>query len=286
LPAARIDDHLLRMFEFAKYTGAGNDFVVARADDRSDPAGPELARRVCRRRSGVGTDGLILVYPRSGGIRVRFFNPDGSEFSTCGNGSRCAARFASDEGLGDPAGFVLETPAGEIRARVSGDQVSLDYRIDVGLRGPFEVAGPGGPTGAWLVQIGVPHLVLPLAALPDGPIEEICRPLRRHEALGPEGANVNLVALNDRRSGLVRTFERGVEGETLACGSGSMASVFALRAGGRSEEKVALRVRGGDELEIEILDPRAPDGGPRDVRLRGPAIRLFEGRFPDSILAT
>ena len=271
------------MFEFAKYTGAGNDFVVAMADERSDRCGAELARRVCDRRSGVGTDGLILVYRRSGGVRVRFFNPDGSEFSTCGNGSRCAARFASDEGLGDPAGFVVETPAGEIRSTVSGDSVSLDYRIDVSLRGPFEVDIPEGPTGAWLVRIGVPHLVLPLKRLPDGPIEEICRPLRRLEPLGPDGANVNLVALNDRRSGAVRTFERGVEAETLACGSGSMASVFALRAAGESEARVTLQVRSGEELEIEILDPRAPDGSPRDVRLTGPAIRLFEGSFPDSV---
>ena len=271
------------MFEFAKYTGAGNDFVVAMADERSDRCGAELARRVCDRRSGVGTDGLILVYRRSGGIRVRFFNPDGSEFSTCGNGSRCAARFASDQGLGDPAGFVVETPAGEIRSTVTGDSVSLDYRIDVALRGPFEVEFPGGPTSAWLVRIGVPHLVLPLDRLPDGPIEEICRPLRRLEPLGPDGANVNLVALSDRRSGAVRTFERGVEAETLACGSGSMASVFALRAAGESEAKVTLQVRSRDELEIEILDPRDPDGSPRDVRLSGPAIRLFEGSFPDSV---
>lgn len=274
------------MFEFAKYTGAGNDFVIARADERSDRLGAQLARHVCDRRSGVGTDGLILVYPRSGGIRVRFFNPDGSEFSTCGNGSRCAARFASDEGLCDPAGFVLETPAGEIRTKVADDRVSLDYRIDVALRGPFEVEGPDGPTGAWLVRMGVPHLVLPLERLPDGPIENVCRPLRHLESLGPDGANVNLVALEDRHSGLVRTFERGVEGETLACGSGSMASVFALRAAGASEERVTLRVRGGEELEIVVLDPRAPDGGPRDVRLSGPAIRLFDGRFPDAVFTS
>jgi diaminopimelate epimerase len=272
------------MFEFAKYTGAGNDFVVARADDRSDPIGGELARRVSSRRTGVGTDGLILVYPRPAGIRVRFFNPDGSEFSTCGNGSRCAAKFAADEGLGDPDGFVLETPAGEIEARVSGEQVSLDYRIDVDLHGPFDVAGPGEMTAAWLVQIGVPHLVLPLHGLPDGPIEEICRPLRQLESLGPDGANVNLVALDDDRSGAIRTFERGVEGETLACGSGSMAAVFALRSAGRAGPEVRLRVRSGEELDIAILDSRPPDGGPREVRLSGPAVRLFEGSFAESVL--
>ena len=107
MPSGPDGVHVRAVFEFSKYSGAGNDFVIARADDRSDPIGAELARRVCSRRTGVGVDGLILVYLRPDGIRVRFFNPDGSEFSTCGNGSRCAARFASDEGLGDPAGFVL-----------------------------------------------------------------------------------------------------------------------------------------------------------------------------------
>jgi diaminopimelate epimerase len=272
------------MFEFSKYSGAGNDFVIARADGRSDAVGAELARRVCSRRTGVGVDGLILVYLRPDGIRVRFFNPDGSEFSTCGNGSRCAARFASDEGLGDPAGFVLETPAGEIGARVDGDRVSLDYQIEVGLRGPIEVQGPEGAVDSWLVQIGVPHLVLPLDRLPAGPIEELCRPLRRLEALGPAGANVNLVSLDSTSSGTVRTFERGVEAETLACGSGSMACVIALRASGQAGSLVSLRVRGGDVLEIELLDPTPPDGGPREVRLAGPAVKLFEGTFPDAIL--
>ena len=275
--------HLPDMFEFSKYTGAGNDFVVARADERADATGPELARRVSSRRSGVGTDGLILVYPRPGGIRVRFFNPDGSEFSTCGNGSRCAARYAADEGLVDPDGFVLETPAGEIEARVESDRVGLDYRIEVGMRGPLTVEGPVGPTDSWLVHIGVPHLVLPLEVLPEGPIEEICRPLRSLETLGPEGANVNFVSLSDPTTGAIRTFERGVEAETLACGSGSMAAVFALLAHGSGGDRVTLRVRGGDELEIRIGDTRRPDGGQRDVRLAGPAVRLFEGRFPDSI---
>ena len=277
--------HVRAVFEFSKYSGSVNDFVIARADDRSDPIGAELARRVCSRRTGVGVDGLILVYLRPDGIRVRFFNPDGSEFSTCGNGSRCAARFASDEGLGDPAGFVLETPAGENDARVDGDRVALDYNKYVSLQGPMEVAGPTGPVESWLVQIGVPHLVVPLGRIPDGPIDDFCKPLRRLKALGPAGANVNLVSLSDTSSGAVRTFERGVEAETLACGSGSMASVFALRATGKAEPQVSLRVSSGETLDIEILDLAPPDGTVRDVRLSGPAVKLFEGTFHETILA-
>ncbi len=276
------------MFEFSKYTGAGNDFVVARADARWDVIGPRLARRVCSRRTGVGVDGLILVGTRPDGIRVRFFNPDGSEFSTCGNGSRCAARYATDEGIVDPDGFTLETPAGEIEARVDRerDLVSLDYDIDVQLRGPLELAAHGDSIEGWLVQIGVPHLVLPLEALPEGPIEEFCRPLRSHPLLGSEGANVNLVMPTGSETAVVRTFERGVEAETLACGSGSMAAVFALRAAGRAKDRAVLRVRSGDLLEVEILDIRPPDGGRRRVRLIGPALKLFDGTFALSALPT
>ncbi|MDT8435642.1 MAG: diaminopimelate epimerase [Gemmatimonadota bacterium] len=275
------------MVPFAKYTGAGNDFVIARADPRSEAVGPELARRVCARRTGVGVDGLILVRPRPGGIRARFFNPDGSEFSTCGNGSRCAARFARDEGLTGPGRFVLETSAGEIGCEVDGERVALEYRIRVALRGPLRVPGPVGPADAHLVEIGVPHLVVPLADLPEGPIEGVCRPLRHLAELGPGGANVNLVSLDGPGAGggAIRTFERGVEGETLACGSGSMAAAFALRAAGLAGERLALRVRGGDTLEIHILDDAPPDGGLRRVGLAGPAVRLFEGAFPDAILA-
>jgi diaminopimelate epimerase len=226
-------------------------------------------------------DGLILVAPRQGGVRVRFFNPDGSEFSTCGNGSRCAARFAVDRGLAGPGEFVLETSAGEIGAHAEGPIVRLEYTLPVSLRGPIALPEPSPAPEGWLVRIGVPHLVVPLDQLPEGPIELICAPLRRLPALGPGGANVNLVRMDGPADGEIRTFERGVEGETLACGSGSMAAIVALRAAGLSGPHVRLRVRGGDTLEISLLDDRPPDGSSFRVRLAGPAERLFEGAFTD-----
>lgn len=265
---------------FAKYTGAGNDFVIAVAD-WNDAKASRVARRVCPRSTGVGVDGLIVLR-RLGPDRVRatFVNPDGSVFSTCGNGSRCAARFAVDQGLVESSRLTLVTGAADILASVEGDSVELIYRIGIALKGSFAVEGPRGSARGWLVHIGLPHFVLPVEKQPDGPIEPLCRPIRHLEALGSDGANVNLVELHDRVSGSIRTFERGVEAETLACGSGAMASTFALHAAGLCERSVRLRTRGGDHLQITLADEAPGPDGLRELRLAGPVAHLFDGSFP------
>jgi diaminopimelate epimerase len=272
------------MIRFSKYTGAGNDFVVAVPDPYLDRNGSAAAKRFCSRRDGVGVDGLILVYPGDSGntVRLRFFNPDGSEFSTCGNGSRCAARFAAHEGLVGQGPFTLVTAAGPIEALVDEDRVSLEYRLPVGRRGPIRVSGPIGFTDGWLIEFGVPHFVLALEHLPDGPIDGLCSAIRHDPQLGPDGANVNLIVMRTRETGAIRTFERGVEGETQACGSGSMATVIAMWAAGEASRAVDLEVRGGGTLHIELVDEPLFDGSPIRVRLVGPAVRLFEGEFPDT----
>jgi len=272
------------MIRFSKYTGAGNDFVVAVPDPALDRNGSKSAINFCSRRYGVGADGLILVYPdhHPDSVRVRFFNPDGSEFSTCGNGSRCAARFAVDEGLVRPGPFTLVTSAGPIQACVDEGGVSLEYRLPITRRGPISVSGPLGPTDGWLMGFGLPHFVLPLEHLPDGPIDELCSAIRSDPQLGPDGANVNLVEIHTGSSGSIRTFERGVEAETQACGSGSMATVIAMWAAGGFDRSVDLKVRSGETLHIELVDKPVFDGTQIRVQLVGPAVRVFEGQFPDS----
>jgi len=273
----------VRMVRCSKYTGAGNDFVVAVPDPHLDKNGPAAARQYCSRREGVGVDGLILVYPdnQQDVVRVRFFNPDGSEFSTCGNGSRCAARFAAHQGLVGEGDFTLVTSAGPITASVVDDRVSLEYQLPTTRRGPITVAGPNGLADGWLIEFGVPHFVVPLQRLPDGPIDSLCSAIRSDPQLGPEGANVNLVAMVTPESGAIRTFERGVEGETQACGSGSMATVIALWAEGTAGRSVDLDVQGGETLHIELVDEPVFDGSPVRVQLVGPAVRVFEGELPD-----
>ena len=273
-----------RMVRFSKYTGAGNDFVIAVPGPHLDQNGPAAARRYCSRREGVGVDGLILVYAddQPDTVRVRFFNPDGSEFSTCGNGSRCAASFAARQGLVGPGTFTLITSAGPIKACVDEDRAWLEYILPARRRGPITVAGPHGAADGWLIDFGVPHFVLPLEHLPEGPIEALCRAIRNDPQLGPEGANVNLIEMRTRDSAVIRTFERGVEGETQACGSGSMAAVIAMCAAGQSDRFVSLDVRGCETLRIELVDEPVFDGTPIRVRLEGPAVRVFDGDFPDT----
>lgn len=262
---------------FAKYSGAGNDFVILEASELGSHDPAALAARLCARSTGVGVDGLALVTVRGAGrLQVRFFNPDGSEFGTCGNGSRCVALWAADRGHAPEFRLEIETSEGAIDASVRGDRVRLDYALEARIERRLELPWQGEPRPAWLVQIGTPHLVVPLEAVPEGPIEALARPLRHHPELGPAGANVNLVAPEGRERATIRTFERGIEAETLACGAGSMASTLVLEATGACGPQLRLRTRSGDDLEV-ALSPAEP-GRPRRIRLTGPARRIFEGR--------
>ncbi len=269
------------MIPFSKYSGAGNDFVLAGDEQLPGGSTPDLARRICPRSTGVGVDGLVVAARDAPGrFRVRFFNPDGSEIDMCGNGARCASRFLVDRGWADPR-HVLVTGQGAIQAEVGDREVALVYRLRPDTESHPELETPDGPRRAWLVRIGVPHLVVPVEEMPEGPIGELCRPLRRHEALGPGGANVNLVELTGEGSGRIRTWERGVEGETSACGSGAMASLLALNGAGLARSELGLTTRSGAALRVARLGGEAPGGG-RDepVRLEGPARRVFVGRYP------
>ncbi len=271
------------MIPFAKYSGAGNDFVIVRAEEVGpDPAG--LARRICARRSGAGADGLALVGRRDGeALDVRFFNPDGTEFGTCGNGSRCVARWAADRGLAPDGEVTLRTSEGRLGARVRGDRVRLDYRLPCRVAGTREVPLGGDRREGWLVEMGTPHLVLPVERMPEGPVDELCRPARRSEALGPEGANVNLVEVRAPDRASIRTYERGVEGETAACGAGSMSAALALHAAGRVGTRLELETRSGEVLTVELDGDDAADPStrrPRSLRLEGSARPVYEGRFP------
>lgn len=266
--------------KFCKISGAGNDFILLNAAAAAEvPDLGELALDLCRRGTSVGADGLIVVGPSEradADVRVRFWNPDGREFGTCGNGTRCAARFAALEAL--PAdNMVIDTDDGDIEARVSGSEVALRYRIRPTVELDRSVTGSEGECTGHFVEVGIPHFVVPLDALPEGPIEQLCRPLRSAPELGPAGANVNLVEVIDRHRIRIRTYERGVEAETLACGSGSMSAAVALCAAGRVESPVEVATRSGDRLTVRFQ--RESDGSFSDLELEGPARVVYWGRL-------
>lgn len=263
------------MPRFAKYDGAGNDFVLVRAEEIGLADAAALARRMCPRSNGVGVDGLILVRSLSDRmVRLRFFNPDGSEFGTCGNGSRCAAVYAVERGLVPEPSLVLVTDDGEIAARVDGGRVTLEFALDAEVEREISVEVEGRRRRGWLVRMGTPHAVVPVESVELEDFEAAARPIREGPAVGEEGANVDFVELGADPAP-VRTFERGVEAETLACGSGCMATALALSEAGLIGSSLALRTRSGATLTVERLP------GDR-FRLAGPARHVFDGVFPDA----
>lgn len=277
------------LIPFSKYSGAGNDFAIALAEDLEDIEPASLAPRICPRATGVGVDGLILVRRLGPGrIGARFFNPDGSEFSTCGNGSRCVARYARRRCLVEEDRMAIETSAGVVEATAGAFQVSLDYEMDASVEREAEVPYGDELRPGWLVHVGTPHLVLLLPSVPTDDITGLARPIRFHPSLGPEGANIDFVARRgDSEAELeIRTYERGVEGETLSCGSGAMAVALALHTAGITGPTLTLHTRSGDALEIALLDrigeapSAAVESRRRRLRLGGPAHHIFDGEFP------
>lgn len=259
---------------FFKMAGAGNDFVVIdnRASRVADPS--ELTKRICTRRMSVGADGLILVETSAKAtFRMRYYNADGGLADFCANGTRCAARFAFMNVIA-PKRMTIETDAGVVGAEIGdhGD-VTLTLPAPQSFRGdrPLEV---GGRTirGSFLM-VGVPHYVVFLRDdLWAQDIDPLGRAIRRHRDLEPHGANANFVVVRDPHSIEVRTYERGVEAETLACGSGVVASVTTAAMFDRVKSPVSVLTRSGVTLEVSF----EKDGGEvRDVRLKGDARLIY-----------
>ncbi len=247
----------VRPLPFWKMSGAGNDFIVV---DESDCAGldaPWLARMACTRALSLGADGLILIAPVDANrVRIRFFNPDGSAAEMCGNGSRCAARYAVDRGYVDPGGFRLLTESGDLNVLTADGMFQVvmpearDLRFDY-----LEVETPSGRYPAHAVEIGVPHAVVVLSDVERFSESELIRLGRelRYHARFPHGTNTNFVSLQPDGTVRQRTYERGVENLTKACGTGSTASAVVLTSRYGLHWPVVLQVDGG-RLTIDQRD--------------------------------
>ncbi len=237
-----------------KMSGSGNDFVFV--EGRASPLAswtPERIRAACDRHRGVGGDGFVIVEPGSekNAVRFHFFNNDGNRAAMCGNGALCATRIAARLELADPAGMMLETDAGNYRSRClegSGERAELILG-DVAEAPSPKVKLASGEREAHLLIVGVPHLVVLVDDLAGVRIMERGRALRSNPALGPAGANVNFVS-ETAKSWSMRTYERGVEGETLACGTGAVAVASVLALTGRAVLPVDVRTASGSLLGV------------------------------------
>lgn len=263
---------MLKM-KFWKMSGAGNDFVLLTGGRRKTAGLRRLARRLCERKLSVGADGLLYVNGAGrGAVSVRYFNSDGSE-AFCGNGSRCAALWAARSGLVSKR-FTLRTLAGDLPAEIKGpESVRMGMpdvrKVRLDLRGKF----PRGVGRVHFLDTGVPHAVVPVKGLDRLDVRGLGRSLRFNGAFGPGGANVDFV---ERRGRVlrVRTYERGVEDETLACGTGLTAVAVAMTLAGEARPPVALLARSGEKFRVELT---AEKGGASGIRIQGPAKLVFEG---------
>jgi diaminopimelate epimerase len=261
-------------------SGAGNDFVVLGPEEAAilGEGLPGWARRVCRRGLSVGADGVIVVEPAGDArVRMRFLNPDGSD-AFCGNGSRCAARFAVLSGFAGKT-LTLETAVGDVEARVFADRVSvtLPAPSDGGKR---TIDTPSGPVEGRRIDSGVPHFVIAVDDVGRAPLAIWAPAIRCHPSFGIPGTNVDVVVLGSSGPIPMRTWERGVEGETLACGTGAVAVAMAARIAGAGET-VRVMPASGSELRVTLPGPaERPD---RAV-LEGDARVILEGTLaPEGI---
>ncbi len=261
--------------DFWKMHGAGNDFILVDDRDGSFPVDDnDWIASIGIRRIGVGCEGIILIQPSDkADFRMRFFNPDGTEVEMCGNGARCVSRLAFEIGAA-PQSMTIDTVAGILTAECMDDQIRLgmtppkDWLLDQSLELNGNVLQYG------FVNSGVPHAVVEMEDLDDFDIKAIGSGIRYHDAFAPAGTNANFISVTGSDSLLVRTYERGVEDETLACGTGIVASALIAAKSGKVSSPVTLTAASGDVLTVEF---DLTDDGAENVMLLGPAVHVFKG---------
>ncbi len=261
---------------YYQLSGAGNDFI-ALVEPPAPPEAEEI-RAWCRRGLSIGADGVFTLERRPGGARMVHYNADGGRSELCLNGSRCAARLALHLGWGEGE-LSLETDAGVLRAAGAGaDSIALELPDIAGEPEARSLSLGGEPHDGWLLTVGVPHFVLPWPeGLARAPADALGKILRAHPDLGDAGANVDFARFHPSGARCeLRTFERGVEAETLACGTGVVATVVAGVADGRLTTPATALTAGGYQLVVR----GGPSGqGGRPWVLEGDARILAHGQL-------
>ena len=262
---------------FYKMSGSGNDFIVfdSRDGDVGDLLDAARIRHLCDRRQGIGADGVVVIQPTvRADILMKYFNSDGSPGEMCGNAALCVTRLAPRLGLADAAGMTIETDDGIVRSRLIDDRPEIDLRPIRGLRVAAEGRPEAGERQLGYAVAGVPHVVVLCDDVSAIDVASRGAALRSAGWTGPAGANVNFVS-REGSDWRIRTFERGVEAETLACGTGAVATATLLNAWGLGGAQSALRTRSGCTLEVSLREEK----GEVAPRLRGDGRLVFEGRL-------
>jgi len=272
--------------EFYKMSGSGNDFIIVDNRDKivDETDLVNFIVKVCRRKMSVGADGFILVENTKGAdFKWRFFNSDGSVAEMCGNGARCVARFAYLTGIAGPE-MSFETGAGIVEARVAGESVKIKMTDPSDLKTDYTLELKDRSISFSSINTGVPHVVMVTDTLDDVEVVKMGREVRFHDMFAPAGTNVNFICpIKDDTIG-IRTYERGVEDETLACGTGSVAGALIMARKMKIDAPINVLTRSGVILKIYYKEK---NGTYQDIYLEGDAriiyrAELFEDAWNDN----
>jgi len=270
-----------RSIVFSKMSGHGNDFIVIDARSRHTNADwSERARVWCKRQTSIGADGLLIIEPSSiADFRLRIFNADGSEAEMCGNGARCVAAFAAREEIAKSR-MVMETMAGLVGASVQNDVVAIQLTNPSSVKDEEALEIEGRSLSFYFINSGVPHTILfeeGVAAMATDEVAQMGHAVRFHPAFAPEGTNVDFVEVLGPGRIRVRTYERGVEGETLACGTGAVASsIISSGFKGAGDPPIHVEMPGG----TLIVDFKKRGDSFEDIWLKGVVVFVYEGSIP------
>ncbi len=270
----------MKQIKFTKSVATGNDFVIV--DNRSnvleEKTKSAFAKKVCDRKRAIGADGLLLIEKsKKADFKMRIFNPDGSEAEMCGNGSRCVALYAARNKIAKSK-MTIETLAGAIDANVEGDIVKVKLTDPKDIKWNFCLMINKCPYKVSFVDTGVPHVIHFVDDLESVDIKNLGSYMRHHGEFAPEGTNADFIKIMDSHTIKIRTYERGVEDETLACGTGAAASAIISAEAEKMSSPVTVETQGGEKLKVyfEIIE-----GNFRNVYLEGKAQLLSEGETDD-----
>ena len=264
-------------------SGSGNDFIIIdnREGSLSEYNINDVVRSVCRRRFSIGANGLILIeHSKKAHFKWHFYNADGSEVGMCGNGARCAARFAYLKGIASNA-MTIETKVGIIKAQVDGAQVKIEMCTPEGILLDYNLPVGGKKYLVSHINTGVPHVVMFVENVEDLDVVGLGRAIRFHERYKPHGCNANFVKTLGNQELAIRTYERGVEDETLSCGTGAVAAALISYLKRLVQSPVEVHSKGGEALMVHFRDK-----GSRftDVFLEGRARVIYDGELWDEAL--
>ena len=272
--------------KFTKAEATGNDFIIVESKDLgAGSQGPGskkylegLAKKLCDRKKGIGSDGLLVLESSTkADFKMRIFNPDGSEAEMCGNGSRCIALYASAKKITGNK-MTIDTLAGVLNATVAGQTVKVKLTEPKDIKWNLCLMINKCPYKVSFVDTGVPHVIHFVKDLDEVDVKNLGSHIRTHGEFGPEGTNADFVKVVDNRTIKIRTYERGVEDETLACGTGAVASAIISAEAEKMTSPVVVETQSGEKLKVYF---EMVEGNFKNVYLEGTAKLVYEGAIDD-----